>query len=318
MRMPLIELSREEIVDHKQRLHDAELAVHLRFPSYYDFDPLDIKDELDMSEDVLAAPNLKSADYDIGVATKPDQHHVRLGQSHVLLSTEHATTQWRKDKVTNQRSRKVADVGTAALGFTLARHTDATHITMLGRQTSDPNKDIDHPYRQLLDKQIQTRQYNAFMSLHGIKPGYVTSLDDDRSIDIIVGAGRSPDDYTSDLSETILKSALRFGLRAEVNRRILKIQENQGKYFLEVDEDGEPKTRLLNGPPFTTRGAVEDAAELYDIDVASLQIELVSGLRIVPSDINRNPKLDVVGPAVGFACMRRVITKWQNSHPTGE
>jgi hypothetical protein len=308
--MPLIPLTHEQARDHRQRLQDANRGVHLEIPSEWEAALDDLTTLVEEGERLMACPTLSRDEYDKGVAAYKNQVGIYPGTSGTIISTEHATTHWRKDPVTKKRENKRPDAGTAGLGAAVAAMTAASHVTMLGRQTGDPNNDERHPYKDRLRNLIQPDQ--TFISLHGMCSGYVSALDDVRSLDILVGIGDDlPEPRTIKLGEQVVSIAEQLGLRAGVNQPLLNITEKEDKYFLEVDDDGAPVTRSFIGPAYTTRGAVEQHSKDQGLGVAAVQIELVSTLRLMPREVRRKGKIRQIGPALGCIAIQNIVDSWR-------
>lgn len=315
--MPEIKLDKEQRDAHRQRLEDARTGAHFVWAQELDWEPEAIHRKLIEFEQKLAAPHLSDADYGNGVAKYDDHHEVELDSSGLLLSSEHATVHWRTDRQSGRRDRHAAEIGTAGLAALLAHQTDSTHMTMLGRQTRDANHDVDHPYRRCVNFLLQALPHHTFVSVHGIARGYVSSLDDERSIDILLGTGvlegsdrEPPESSTVRLGNHLQRTARQLNLRAELNHRILKIREEDEQYYLEIDDDGRPRTRLLNAPPHTTRGAAEQYSRENQLGVAAVQVELASTLRLVTREDSRYPLAEQLGAALGFLMLNRGLSAW--------
>lgn len=297
-------LTWSESIDHRQRLEDARQGVHLVEPKVPATYMSKLLGRLIKAEMGLASPDMTLEGYKNGVATEPDQAKVVLGASNLLISSEHATTHFRKNS-TGERLAKQPDTGTAALGAVVAAELKAFHATMVGRQTSDANHDEKHPFKPLLVDLMRSHDLGAFVSFHGMRSGHIASLDDERSFDVAVGVGSSPNEATLKLGQCIVDLAKRYGLKAAINQPFLRVTEEDGEYKIRLKNDGEiyPITFAAAGPN-TTRTAIQQYGQDAEQEVAAVQIEMADTLRVSNYDAPpMSERAKTIGPYLGYSAM---------------
>lgn len=312
--MNLVPMPQAQVAAHRKRVDDARQGTYLRMPEQHQADAPAIIRRLSLAERRLAAPRLSRTDYRNGVAKYPDQQYVRPGQTGIVISTEHATVQQRMDPGSSQRKVKKAEPGLAGLGATVAETLDATHITMLGQQTGDANNDLSHPYKEHLLDLLKTEQAHTFISLHGMSSTHVADLNDDRVFDVLLGIGSNPETRTLQLANRLIAVARQYGLKIGLNQHCAAIRREDKRYFLLTRNDGSLGTDIFQAPPRTTRGTVEGYSREYGWQIAAIQIELASHLRIIPKEAQR-PK-DHIGPALAYLALLEALTAWM-AHENG-
>ena len=224
-------------------------------------------------------PILK-ADYKQGSAEYDDQLIIANEQDkNLLLTAEHAVDPDRKRK--DDENMNLADHGTAGLALLLAERDGATAVVPRGRLTrlSKP----DHKVNQAIHSLLPER--NGFISLHGMKPGRLTSLSDRIEVHAILGLGRTPNETSRDIAERSIKVAKGLGLRAVIgNDTILKTyDEETGGYVL--DAEGKPVEKQLAAlaSSTTTNRAYQVMAE-NGVELPALQLEFTRVNRLLPED----------------------------------
>lgn len=294
-------LTHEQNMDHKQRIQDAIQGIHIANPGVDEDFLLNMRLRLQSGERDLASPTLMLQDYDIGAATRPDEVYCSAGARAVILSTEHATTHIRANRDTKVRAKKEPEVGTAGLASAVSKDINATHVTMLGRQTGDANRDDEHPFKDRLKSLIDESSTQAVITVHGMLPSLVESIDDKRSFDVAVGVGKDPTPQTAQLGERIVGIAQSLGLRVGLNQSFLKIIKKDEGFAVRVDEEDKIKpVTLAASAPTTTRATIESYARQRGVEIACVQVELSSNLRLVLPEVVRNERIELLGPYMGY------------------
>jgi hypothetical protein len=98
---------------------------------------------------------------------------------------------------------KQADMGTGGLAEALAELTASTALTVEGRQTGDPNWDVElGPFKQA----VLERASLVVVDVHGFR--------EERPEDLILGLGPRPTDLVRALADRLLAAATAHGLVA--------------------------------------------------------------------------------------------------------
>jgi len=102
---------------------------------------------------------------------------------------------------------KQADMGTGGLAETLAELTASTALTVIGRQTGDPNWDVEiGSFKQ----QVLERRGQVVVDLHGFR--------EELAEDLIIGLGPAPNAEVRELADRLLAAAAAGGLRARTGK----------------------------------------------------------------------------------------------------
>jgi hypothetical protein len=98
-------------------------------------------------------------------------------------------------------------MGTGGLAETLAELTSSVALTVLGRQTGDPNWDVEiGPFKQA----VLDRPGLVVIDLHGFR--------EELAEDLILGLGPAPSPVVRDLAERLLAKAADQGLVARTGK----------------------------------------------------------------------------------------------------
>lgn len=289
------------------------------FPNQYDRTTRQAKiDELRHAELEMVAPS-GLIDYHNGSAAYPDQVHIADHGTSLLISSEHATHSWRLDTETGNKTTKPCETGTAALGEILARETNSTHLSMIGKQTGNANADHnpDHPHRRDIEHAIASGRYGGFLSIHGMRTGLVPSLDTERPFDLLIGIGYEPNLASIEAASILLHTAAQFGLKAAINQPFLAIVQQEGNFWQCLDDNGTPVTHIFAAPHYTTRALAARSAEQLGLDIPTIQVELAGSLRFVPENIKSqvelgDPSINTIGPFLGYMVLRHAIPLLQS------
>lgn len=258
---------------------------------------------------LIRSPDSKM-DYLNGTANFADEIHTQVNGAGktVLVSSEHSTRNWRIDPETGLKSPKKSEPGTAGLGAVLARETDGTHIALIGKQTGNANFEAGHPYKDKIEALIRARRPEAFVSIHGMRAGLVSDLEDERPWDVLVGIGEEPNEVSSRAAETLLLVAEKLGLRAAINQPFLRIvSDEDGRLWQEVDKDGRPITNIFAAPDYTTRGTAQQSAQENGLNIPTMQVELSSALRVMPGDLRRDRVRSPIGPYLAHQALVETV-----------
>jgi hypothetical protein len=296
-------------MDHKQRVQDAQQGVYLPELGVDTLTLTELRTRLIYHETRLASPTLIRDGYDIGTATVDDEIGVRLGQAGIVLTTEHATTHYRKDAKTGVRTKKAFESGTAAVAALLAEEFSATHITMLGRQTGDANHDPQHPFKRLVGQLLtSSEEKHTLISVHGLVSGQVAKLDDERGYDVIVGVGEEPSNETAQLGNRIVTTAQSMGLHAGINTPLLKIISRDNKHYVRVDDEGSfSPISFAASSPRTVRSTAEAISKRTGQTIGCVQIELAGTLRLLHVDAERNERVKLLGAYMGYHVLAKTL-----------
>lgn len=209
------------------------------------------------------APN---GDYVQGSAKVKDEVLVLHGLSRVLLTAEHATIQMRNG------APKEADMGTGALGEVVAQDTNSTAVIAIGRQTSDPNHDVDHILKATMADILRSDENRAHLSLHMLNRGRATHPQDKRGYSIMLGIGKEPSEATLAMKDFLLGIAEDLELRAGVNKPHINFDENRQ---LILRDDGTLRRVIFAGAgPGTTRTFSQNMVKALGKDDAFAAIQL--------------------------------------------
>jgi hypothetical protein len=98
-------------------------------------------------------------------------------------------------------------MGTGGLAETLAAFTASTALTVIGRQTGDPNWDVEiGPFKRA----VLERRDLMVVDLHGFK--------DEASEDLVIGLGPAPGPSVRELADRLLATAAAHGLSAKTGK----------------------------------------------------------------------------------------------------
>jgi hypothetical protein len=182
------------------------------------------------------------------------------------------------------------------------------HIAMIGRQTGNANYDFGHPYKQHVQTLTLSHMPGIFLSLHGMKSGLVSDLQDDRPYDLLIGTGNNPNTASQVTAQTLVRIAEGLGLRAAINAQFLDIiRGDDGHYKQRVYRDGTPMTRVFTAPDYTTRAAAQRAADAAGYNIPALQLEFAGNLRIWPRKGLEGSKAQV-GPYLGWKVLQQTMS----------
>lgn len=102
---------------------------------------------------------------------------------------------------------KQADMGTGGLAEALAELTGSAALTVIGRQTGDPNWDVEiGPFKRA----VLEMPGPIVVDLHGFR--------DEASEDLIIGLGPSPKPAVRELADRLLAAAAANGLSARTGK----------------------------------------------------------------------------------------------------
>lgn len=295
----------ERVGLHEERTLRAEQAKDLFLPDDLDLPREQLLDRaylLERRERSLASPDLSLAGYRNGAATIPDETYVqeRPGSS-VVISTEHATFHYRKLVNGDEIKELEPETGIAALASLAADELAATHITLLGRQTGDANHDASHPYKNRIINLVDSCAANTFVSLHGMTASHTTDLEADRNHDIAIGVGSDPGPRTIEIANRIVEISSKYGVLADINPQFVKLRQNDGLTEVRLEDDGSIKPVVFAASRGrTTRRTVEVRAADQPKDMAALQIEFSSNLRLKEKEVCRGWRPVYLGTYIGF------------------
>lgn len=307
--MSYLPLNPEQTEFYHQRLHDAREGVH--FTAGYPGHEVvaDVISKLVIGERKLAAPHGLEQEYDDGAATQDNEIFVEPGERGIIITTEHATSHVRTSTKTGKKRVIDAEYGLAGLGSVTAGELSAYYMTMLGRQTGDPNHDLRHPFKNRLTNLLASSGSSKFLSVHGMKSGRVTRMDEDRGYDVAVGIGDEPTTETENLGEKLVASAKELGLKAGINVPFLHIVERDEGLAVRVNEDGAffPRVFAAAGER-TTRRTAELFASERGQNLAAVQIEIADTLRLSPPNLLRSLKVATTGPYLGHLLLSKALS----------
>ncbi|GEM_PF-3059092 len=188
-----------------------------------------------------------------------------------LLTAEHATAHRRDGKWKEQ------DDFVGSIALLTAEDFGTGALVTLGRQTGDPNWDMEHKFKEQMELVLRSQSCGQ-VAVHGCLR-VTNDLMSSRSLDFQLGIGSNPSDATIEAAERILSSAEDLGLKGVVNTRFWNIS-NSPHPHLTRGEDGVPKTTLFaGGLPKTTRSYAERVIADQGTDQPAIQVELASTIR---------------------------------------
>lgn len=287
-----------------------EFAVHL--PQLPDVEIGQFYERIVEAEASVVGATLLKSDYDNGTASFADELLV-IGDGSVLMDAQHGTNPVR----TASGKREAADHGTAGLGIVLAKEVGGRIVIPRGRQTGNANVDQQHPVKLRLLKEAAAQPYDAFFSVHGMRPGKVSDLTDTSEIHAVIGLGRDPTSTEYEAAERLVARAKDdYGLRLVVGNRLphLNFQKDpqwDGTAFRDASgelartEEGDIGTeRVAALMPTSTVSVMRREAGLR-----SSQLEISRSLRLTPKDmyVGRDPKAVQVGVYLGFQICRLAL-----------
>ncbi len=299
---------REDAAQDVRRL--SRLAVCL--PQMPDAEATAIYERVLEAEERVIGSARRLADYGEGTADQDDAFLV-AGNGPALLEAQHATDPVRK--ATGRR--EAADHGTGGLGIVLAEDGAGRIIVPNGRQTGNANVDANHPVKQWLLEQLETNVFDRFFSVHGMRPGKVTHLEDLSEIHAVVGLGLDPSVADFERAERLVQRAKdELGLRLVIGNVIphLNFKEDpdwDGVSFRDWSDDLE---RDKHGALGTTRVAamMPNSTVTFMRQHAwlpSSQLEISRSLRLMPKDAyrRRDPKAEAYGVFLGYQVCRLAL-----------
>jgi hypothetical protein len=257
-----------------------------------------------------AAPNLLTADYDLGVAEVDDEIRIISGAG-ALVTAEHATNPYRK----KTGLREAADQGTAALAAAMAEDGLAESLIMTGRQMGNAGVTPDHPIKWAALQQLNPALH-GFLSVHSKLPGQAPGLMDTSEVHAYIGLGRyEPRESTLLAAEQIIQAANDLGLRAMIgNNTYHPIYQKDPSWQapgpmrdrlnrLSLGEDGMPRMSRLAGfsaESTTSWMNVHTDATRYS-EMPILQMEIANSLCVTAEDrYARDPKALAMGVHLGY------------------
>jgi hypothetical protein len=119
------------------------------------------------------------------------------GTGPYLFTAPHSVRSIRRGAV------KQADMGTGGLAEALAELTASTALTVLGRQTGDPNWDVE---LGAFKQEVLARRRLVVVDLHGFR--------EERAEDLILGLGPAPTPAVRELADRLIAIASERGLVA--------------------------------------------------------------------------------------------------------
>lgn len=257
----------------------------------------DIYERLQDAEGIL----VPGKDYLVGSAKVDDEVLVLHGLSRVLLTAEHATIQIRREQT------KEADMGTGVLAEVVAQDTNSTAIIAIGRQTGDPNYDVDHPFKTAMREVVELSENRAHLSLHMLNRGRASKPEDTQGYSILLGIGNKPSDATLALKDSIVEIGRDLDLKIGVNQPHIYFDKD---YRLARKADGSPKTITFAGAgPNTTRSFSEGLAGHLGkgSGFAAIQVEINEVLlRLQNDEVDFPTQLDrELGTYLGYLFVKK-------------
>lgn len=290
-----------------QRTGAAKELPFYKWPS--DSDPSRLYLELEAYEKKLVCPHGSAGEYDVGTAVEPDAIGLFEGSGSWIVTSEHATSQQRLYPMEIRRRRKEQEYGIAAIGQMLHDRFNATHMTMLGRQTADPNNDAQHPFKDMLGLQIKRVGdigLNGMISLHGMTDIKTDDGYAKRPYDIALGIGDTPSKATEYFVEVCMEVAKGLGLKCGVNVPFV-IFKTDGPLR---KQDGTFEKIAFNAAGQTTRAFAESFMHKGIRKPAAVQIELSSALRWMPrEEEKRSNEKKNIGVALGYTVIHQTLQK---------
>ncbi len=119
------------------------------------------------------------------------------GTGRYLFTAPHSIRSIRRGVV------KQADMGTGGLAEALAELTGSTAITVVGRQTGDPNWDVE---LGAFKREVLARRQLVVVDIHGFR--------EEREEDLIIGLGPAPSTAVRELADRLIAIAGERGLVA--------------------------------------------------------------------------------------------------------
>jgi hypothetical protein len=261
---------------------------------------LEVLERIEEAERVVA-PQLLDENYLLGTAISDNETQLLVGPQPGVVLTEHATVQQRKAEDSRTRTAKQAEWGIAGLGQILHEDTGVTHITPIGRQTGDANKDLRHPLKTQVGRIIRSDRSRLFTTIHGMGNGIVGEPGEYRSYDAFLGVGASPSEATTRMADRLTDLAGELDLKIGTNQR----------FVYRYDEAGHPVyNRFAAKGPGTSRVYAETVAQNAGIDMAAVQIELAEFLRLSPRDVEPDRYKQAMGVYLGFLLLKGVIAEF--------
>lgn len=277
-----LDCSIDDVVRYREvrQQNDADFQNKYELPAF-SLDPVEVYEFLVEAEKEI----IPSGDYDRGSAQQPDDILEIKGTGGVLLTAEHATAHYRikGDGIFNS---KLAEAGTAALGKTIAHHTNNHALIPKGLQTSDANLDTKHQIRGKMSEVISLPISTAHLSVHGMVRAHAAAIRDTRGFSIMLGIGHKPSDATCSLKDAMVETGKDLGLKIGVNKPHIKFDLINKTPVLADSQT--LATAVYSAPKIATRAWAESEAErLGKADLfAAIQVEISDVLRVHPWEEN--------------------------------
>lgn len=242
------------------------------------------------AEQRLATADGSARGYDQGSATVDNELLVLHGVSSVLLTAEHATTHHRiqKDRNKERRRRMRADYGVAGLSWAVCEDTGSSLILPTGRQLGDADSDFKHPLKNIIQPFLASPSMRAHLSIQDMNIGRVSTIQDTRSYNVLIGIGRSATTETKDFAKAAVDIAGKYGLRAGVNESVVLFEPHSAQP--KRSKDGSVATVRYNahGPGKMREFSQQFCKELGKPLIAA-EIDFSSSLRLLPKEVKNNP-----------------------------
>ncbi|HTK39831.1 MAG TPA: hypothetical protein VL362_03110 [Patescibacteria group bacterium] len=252
----------------------------------------------------FVAPTDHIDEYRDGSAVEADEILTLPRSGPLLLSADHATNPIRK--ATAQMGH--ADHGTAGLALLLGDEMQASVVLPQGRQSGNANVDLEHPLKTQLAVLLPAHQ--AFLSVHGMKPGKFVHPFDATEIHAVLGLGTDPSEYMLDTAHDI-RRRLRtdYGLRVTVGGEEPFFDDPDMTGRLTYADDGSVihAPRLAAAGEGSTTNFVRRHAQ--NADFPALQVELSRSLRLVPRELEyRDARQKIMAVYLGYLAVREIST----------
>lgn len=245
--------------------------------------------------------------YRLGAANYPDE--VRLlsqGGDKPLMTAEHATDVVRKatGKLGN------ADHGTGAITAIFAEDGAATSIIPVGRQTGNAAVDMSHPIKDVTESLLPI--VPAYLSVHGMKPGKVTSPNGGKEVHAVIGLGNQPGEMSLLSAEKLQSAAKDIGLKALIGNTESHYSVDLENGDIERDEKGSPKSAKLAalGAGSMVNFANSIAKE-HNLVIPVMQLEITRSLRLIPEDLesgwHKDRRAKALGVYMGYLLVEKMI-----------
>lgn len=234
---------------------------------------------------------------------KHDDDFIKIADSfgRALVTAEHATAQKRDGKTKEQ------DDFVGSLALIIADKFNANALATIGRQTGDPNWDMEHTFKDEMRRMLLSLGC-GHLAVHG-SVRVTEDLLARRSLDLQIGIGGSPSETSLTVSEELMKFAKDLNLRAGVNVPFWQIRTKDYPILIR-DDSGMPKTTTFAAANArTTRSYAQKVIDETTRDAAAIQIEVASTLRPQVAGIKRQKTREQSAVAVNqlMAFMKRAV-----------